>query len=143
MYRLPNPRHDFAGGPRAAGPHPTCPTGTVLKCKLIHSGSSVWALCECKVVKTGPIVAGEPEPLGLKTASPPVRDEVSCPAGYDLICTGSSGVFVCDCVKGEPGNYTFATPIISAPPRTRGLTANPHRRRRPRYHRVAKLWGLR
>ncbi len=141
MYRLPNPRHALAGGPRAAGPHPKCPKGQVLKCEVVHVGTSVWALCECKVEVTGPIVAGEPEPLGLTGAPSPVRDEVSCPAGYDLECSsGSSGTFICQCVKGGPGNYTYATPIVSAPPRTRGLTANPHRRgHRPRYHRVANF----
>ncbi len=127
MYRLPNPRHVLAGGPQVAGPQPTCPKGQVLKCKPSPAYPGDTSVeCECKAVKTGPIVAGEPEPFGFTAPSTTAQDTLTCPAGYELRCVGSPALgWTCNCQKGTHGNYTFAQPIISAPPRTRGLKANP------------------
>ena len=140
MYRLPNPRHAFAGGPRAAGPHPTCPKGQVLKC---HVSSSEGVICKCEAVKTGPIVAGEPDPLGLTAPSPSVYDELSCPRGYDLECFGdAAGGWVCYCV----GAQDMTSPTIDPSARSRSLKANPHRpghRKKPsRYHRLTRALRL-
>ncbi len=127
MYRLPNPRHDFAGAQQtgAIPGLPPCPLGQVLVCEKVLPSHN-FVTCRCvtppKTKPSGGWAAGEREPLGLSTDSSGVG-ALSCPEGYVLkYVKNADGSFTVFC----SANGWIKAPTISQPSE-RGLTANPQR----------------
>ena len=107
------------------GGFPTCPKGTVLKCKDMSSEGAKAVVCWCQSVvvagRKSVVVAGR-----LMMPSPgPLKDTLSCPEGYTPHCIEENGLYSCTCVGPDDVVAPTIDPSGGSP---RALTSTPQSR---------------